>query len=93
MKSLVEIIWEIQIGESTLWHLQSVKLFFTGYLRRKLSVMYNQLRAWVWAIKLERFRLIPLYSIFFNNKKEDRITTRGHRYIAEPHKFFMYMCD
>jgi hypothetical protein len=30
---LVEGIREIQIGESTLWYLQSVKLFFTGYLR------------------------------------------------------------
>ena len=30
---MVEGIRKIQIGESTLWHLQSVKLFFTGYLR------------------------------------------------------------
>jgi hypothetical protein len=30
---LVEGIQEIQIGESTLWYLQSVELFFTGYLR------------------------------------------------------------
>ena len=27
------MIRKIQIGESTLWHLQSVELFFTGYLR------------------------------------------------------------
>ena len=30
---MAEGIQEIQIGESTLWYLQSVKLFFTGYLR------------------------------------------------------------
>jgi hypothetical protein len=30
---LVEGIREIQIGESTLWYLQSVELFFTEYLR------------------------------------------------------------
>jgi hypothetical protein len=30
---LVEGIRKIQIGESTLWYLQSVELFFTGYLR------------------------------------------------------------
>ena len=30
---MVEGIQEIQIGESTLWYLQSVKLFFTEYLR------------------------------------------------------------
>jgi hypothetical protein len=30
---LVEGIREIEIGESTLWYLQSVELFFTGYLR------------------------------------------------------------
>jgi hypothetical protein len=30
---LVEGIREIQIGESILWYLQSVELFFTGYLK------------------------------------------------------------
>ena len=30
---MVERIQEIQIGENTLWYLQSVKLFFIGYLR------------------------------------------------------------
>jgi hypothetical protein len=30
---LVEGIRKIQIGENTLWYLQSVKLFFTGHLR------------------------------------------------------------
>jgi hypothetical protein len=34
---LVKGIREIQIGESTLWYLQSVKLFFTGYLRETVE--------------------------------------------------------
>jgi hypothetical protein len=49
--------------------------------------------AWVWDIKLERFKLVPLYLIFLNSKEEDRITPRGRRHIAEPHKLFVYMCD
>jgi hypothetical protein len=36
--------------------------------------VYKGLRAWVWDIKLERFKLVPLYSIFLNSKEEDRIT-------------------
>ena len=32
--------------------------------------MYKGLRAWVWDIKLERFRLVSLYSIFSIVKKE-----------------------
>ena len=32
--------------------------------------MYKGIRAWVWDIKLERFRLVPLYSIFSIVKKE-----------------------
>jgi hypothetical protein len=40
-------------------------------------------------IKLEQFRLVPLYSIFFNSKKEDRITPRGRRHIAKPRS---YLC-
>jgi hypothetical protein len=50
-------------------------------------------RAWVWDIKLEQFRLVPLYSIFLNSKEGDRITPRGCRHIAEPRKLFVYVCD
>ena len=32
--------------------------------------MYKGLRPWVWDIKFERFKLVPLYSIFSIVKKE-----------------------
>ena len=53
--------------------------------------VYKGLRAWVWDIKLERFKLVPLYSIFLNNKEGDHITSRGRRHIAESRKLFVYM--
>ena len=87
-------IWKIQIGESTLWHLQSVKSFsLLDIWEGQLSRVYKGLRALVWDIKLEWFRLVPLYSIFFNSKEGDWITFRGRRHIAEPCKLFVYMWD
>jgi hypothetical protein len=50
-------------------------------------------RAWVWDIILERFKLVPLYSIFLNSKEEDRITPRERKHIAKLRKLFVYVCD
>ena len=58
-----------------------------------LSGMYKGLRAWVRDIKLEQFRLVPLYSIFLNCKEGDWITPLERRHIAETCKLFIYMCD
>jgi hypothetical protein len=55
--------------------------------------VYKGLRAWVWDIKLERFRLVPVYSIFLNSKEGDRITPRGRRHIAKPRKNSLCTCE
>jgi hypothetical protein len=87
------MIRKIQIGESTLWYLQNVWLFFTGYLRGTVEWGVQEVKGWIWNIKFERFRLIPLYSIFLNSKEGDRIMPRGRSYIVKPRKLFVYMCD
>jgi hypothetical protein len=66
------------------------EFFFIGYLIGTVEWSVQGVKG-VWDIKLERFRLVPLYSIFLNSKEGDRIMPRGRRHITEPCKLFVYV--
>lgn len=48
--------------------LQSVECFLYWGLRGIVEKGVQRLKAWVWDIKFERSKLVPLYKTFLNSK-------------------------